>query len=147
MRARVLAFTRAVAPDNVRPGARDRRTGARSARPRIGISTGGRMIFEELKEIQRKHGYLPAEELDALSKRTETPLYRIHTVASFYPHFHLAPPATCDVRVCLDMSCHLRGADGLMRDLEARFKGSGEREVSFREVSCLGRCDLAPALS
>ncbi|PYT71414.1 MAG: hypothetical protein DMG39_13235 [Acidobacteria bacterium] len=29
----------------------------------------------------------------------------------FYPHFHLAPPAKAEIRVCADMSCHLNGAD------------------------------------
>jgi NADH:ubiquinone oxidoreductase subunit F (NADH-binding)/NADH:ubiquinone oxidoreductase subunit E len=105
------------------------------------------LIFEELKAIERQHGYLPPEELEALSRRLQLPLYRLHGVASFYPHFHLTPPARAEVRVCADMSCHLRGACELKAGLEGLFHGLGDKEVSVRDVSCLGRCDSAPALS
>ena len=105
------------------------------------------MIFEELKAIQRQYGYLPAEQLEALAKRTQTPLYRVHGVASFYPHFYLTPPARADARVCADMSCHLRGACELKASLEQRFRGMSDKDVTIRDVSCLGRCDGAPAIS
>ena len=105
------------------------------------------MIFEELKAIQRQYGYLPAEQLEALAKRTQTPLYRVHGVASFYPHFYLTPPARADARVCADMSCHLRRACELKASLEQRFRGMSDKDVTIRDVSCLGRCDGAPAIS
>ena len=104
-------------------------------------------MFDELRAIQREYGYLPPEQLKALSLSLNTPLSRIHAVASFYPHFHLVPPPRCDVRVCADMSCHLLGADDVKADLEAAFRGAGPQDVSIREVSCLGRCDSAPAIS
>ncbi len=105
------------------------------------------MIFEELKAIQRQHSYLPAEQLEILSKKIDVPLFRLHGIASFYPHFHLTPPARADVRVCRDMSCHLRGACRLKAGLERRFAGADPREVTVRDVSCLGQCDGAPAAS
>ena len=105
------------------------------------------MIFEELRELQHKHGYLPAGELVSLSARSGVALNQIHTVASFYPHFRMSPPAKADVRVCDDMSCHLRGAGELRAGLESRFRGAAAGDISFRDVSCLGRCDSAPAIS
>jgi formate dehydrogenase beta subunit len=105
------------------------------------------VIFDDLRAIQLRHGFLPKPELEALSQRTRTPLYQIHSVASFYPHFHLTPPPRADVRVCADMSCHLNGAADLRLDLEHRFANSTAKDVLIRDVSCLGRCDLAPAAS
>ena len=105
------------------------------------------MIFDDLRAIQLRHGFLPRAELESLSSRTHTPLYQIHGVASFYPHFRLAPPPGADVRVCADMSCHLNGACELRADLERRFAAARPAEVQIREVSCLGRCDSAPAVS
>jgi NADH:ubiquinone oxidoreductase subunit F (NADH-binding)/NADH:ubiquinone oxidoreductase subunit E len=102
------------------------------------------LIFDELRGIQRQFGYLPAEQLRDLAKRIDVPLYRLHGVASFYPHFRLTPPPKADVCVCQDMSCHLRGADGLRAQLEANLQG---QDVAVRGVSCLGRCDQAPAVS
>ena len=105
------------------------------------------MIIEELRAIQLKHGYLPAEELTALSQRTQAPLYQLHGVASFFPHFRLAPPPRVEVLACSDMSCHLRDADGLRRTIEARVAQLGPADVVIRSTSCLGQCDRAPAAS
>ena len=105
------------------------------------------VIFDDLRAIQLRYGFLPKAELEGLSQRTQTPLYQLHSVASFYPHFHLAPPPKAEIRVCADMSCHLNGACELRADLERRFAGASREDVQIRDVSCLGRCDHAPAAS
>jgi formate dehydrogenase beta subunit len=105
------------------------------------------LIFDDLRAIQMRLGYLPKAELQNLSQRTQTPLYQIHSVASFYPHFHLAPPANAEVRVCADMSCRLNGACELRAELTRRFSGMRADEVQLKDVSCLGRCDHAPAVA
>lgn len=103
-------------------------------------------MFKELREIQRDFGYLPADQLKVLAGKINVPVSQIHTVASFYPHFHLSPPPKVDIRVCADMSCHLCGGDQLRTALDSAFQGTTPNEVSIRDVSCLGRCDQAPAL-
>ena len=105
------------------------------------------MIFDDLRAIQSQYGYLPGEQLEALSERTSIPLYRIHGVADFYPHFHLKPPPKVNLRVCSDMSCHLRGADSLEAGLKQRFQGMTASDLFIGECSCLGQCDGAPAIS
>jgi formate dehydrogenase/NADH-quinone oxidoreductase subunit F len=107
----------------------------------------GDVIFDDLRAIQLRYGFLPKAELEDLSRRNQIPLYQIHSVASFYPHFHLVPPAKAEIRVCADMSCRLNGACELRADLERRFAGSRAEDVQVRDVSCLGRCDRAPAVS
>ena len=101
------------------------------------------MVIEGLRAIQREHGYLPTEELSALAQRLSVPLYQVQGVASFYPHFRLAPPPMVEVKVCGDMSCHLRGAGALVRAAEQRAATLPGAKVGH--VSCLGRCDRAPA--
>jgi NADH:ubiquinone oxidoreductase subunit F (NADH-binding)/NADH:ubiquinone oxidoreductase subunit E len=105
------------------------------------------LIFDDLREIQSQYGYLPPDQLQELSQRTKTPLYRIHGVADFYPHFHLSRPPKVRMSVCSDMSCHLRGADDLKKSLLQRFRGTSEKDVAVGDVSCLGQCDGAPAVS
>ena len=105
------------------------------------------VIFDDLRAIQLRYGFLPKAELEDLSRRTQTPLYQLHSVASFYPHFHLVPPAKAEVRVCADMSCHLNGACELRAELERRFASARKEDVVIRDVSCLGRCDHAPAIA
>ena len=103
-------------------------------------------MYEELRAIQRQFGYLPADQLRLLSSKIQKPLSQIHAVASFYPHFHLTPPPKVDMRVCSDMSCHLLGADEVKASLERKFRGASDKDISIREVSCLGRCDQGPAV-
>jgi NADH:ubiquinone oxidoreductase subunit F (NADH-binding)/NADH:ubiquinone oxidoreductase subunit E len=101
-------------------------------------------VFEELREIQHEYGYLPVEQLQLLAGRIQLPLSQIHAVASFYPHFRLTPPPRVDVRVCGDMTCHIRGGPEVKAALQQAFRGA--EDVVIRDVSCLGRCDQAPAV-
>ena len=105
------------------------------------------MLIDDLRAIQACHGFLPEEELKSLSERQGIPLYEIHGVASFYPHFRLEPPPAASLRVCTDLSCHLRGACDVLETLResVRYAGLDQWEVSA--VSCLGQCDGAPAVS
>jgi formate dehydrogenase beta subunit len=105
------------------------------------------LVFEDLREIQRQFGYIPAEQLRTLAKKIDVPLSRLHSVASFYPHFRLTPPPKVDVRVCQDMSCHLRQACSLRASLDDAFPQANSPDVRVSGVSCLGRCDEAPAVS
>ena len=108
---------------------------------------GTSALFDELRAIQRQFGFLPPDQLQQLASKIDVPLSQIHSVASFYPHFHLTPPARVDVRVCADMSCHLRGGTEVKTTLDQAFRGSQREEISIRDVSCLGQCDKAPAIS
>jgi NADH:ubiquinone oxidoreductase subunit F (NADH-binding)/NADH:ubiquinone oxidoreductase subunit E len=92
----------------------------------------GPSLIPKLTAIQREHGWLPREELVALSRDMRRPLYEIEGLISFYPHFRTEPAEGSEVAVCHDLSCWLAGQvdvpDG----------------AAVREVSCLGRCDRAP---
>ena len=105
------------------------------------------MLFDELRTIQHKHGYLPAEQLQTLSRELDIPMFRINGVAEFYPEFRVTPPAQAMVEVCTDMACHLLGADQSFSELEQRFGKMGKRAVEIHRRSCLGQCDFAPALT
>ena len=105
------------------------------------------MIIHELKALQKAHGYLPVEELQALSRRLNVPLYRLHGVASFYPHFRLQPPAAVEVKICSDVSCVLRGATDLPDIVRTAADSLGLTDVHIVPTSCLGQCDGAPALA
>jgi NADH:ubiquinone oxidoreductase subunit F (NADH-binding)/NADH:ubiquinone oxidoreductase subunit E len=105
------------------------------------------MIIQQLNHIQEQHGYLPRAALVALAERLAVPLYRIQEVASFYPHYRFEPPPTVEVHVCRDMSCHLRGSGRLIADLqEALGSEITSKQATVCGVSCLGRCDRAPAV-
>src|SRR3954464_4012088 len=104
------------------------------------------MIIQQLNQIQTRFGYLPRESLVALGERLAVPLYRIEEVVSFFPHYHKTPPPEIEIHVCRDMSCHLRGSAAMLTDIEQQLApeiAAGRATVCG--VSCLGRCDRAPA--
>ena len=105
------------------------------------------MIVDRLRRIQEEHGFLPGPELHSLSTELGVPLHRLHEVASFFPHYRLAPAPRVEVRVCRDMACHLRGDRRLRAGLEAMAQEVGVDLLEVEGVSCLGQCDRAPAVA
>ncbi len=103
----------------------------------------GPSLIPALTAIQRRVGWLPREELVALSRDVRRPLYEIGGIISFYPHFRTTPPKSVQLAVCHDLTCWLHDSDERIADVKARYGDDVEIEVV--EVSCLGRCDSAPA--
>jgi formate dehydrogenase beta subunit len=105
----------------------------------------GPSLIPALQAIQERLGWLPREELEALSRDTHRPLYEIQGLISFYPHFRTSPPPPAALHACHDLSCWLQGADQRITDLRERY--ADQADVEFTEVSCIGRCDAAPAVA
>jgi NADH:ubiquinone oxidoreductase subunit F (NADH-binding)/NADH:ubiquinone oxidoreductase subunit E len=131
------------------------------------------MILPELRLIQEQWGYLPKSALLTLAERLDVPIHRLHEVITFFPHFRLEPAPAVEMRVCRDMACHLSGAgrcfdamkaladefgvemratadevlngDVGASSLPAHLAGPVKPRVEVSWVSCLGRCDGAPA--
>jgi NADH:ubiquinone oxidoreductase subunit F (NADH-binding)/NADH:ubiquinone oxidoreductase subunit E len=103
----------------------------------------GPSLIPKLTAIQREHGWLPREELVRLSREERRPLYEIEGLISFYPHFRTELPRKVELTVCQDLSCWLHGGEERLAELRSRY--GNDIEVEFHEVSCLGRCDTAPA--
>jgi hypothetical protein len=88
-------------------------------------------IVQRLRDIQNQFGYLPDAELRALARSLGVPLGRIEEITTFFPAFRPErdKPAALEVRVCRDVSCHLRG---------------GRREVGRETVGRAGRRGVVP---
>ncbi|MHC4957570.1 MAG: NAD(P)H-dependent oxidoreductase subunit E [Planctomycetota bacterium] len=100
-------------------------------------------LIEELYALQAEHGYLREEDLRDLSGRIKVPLYEIEGVSTFYPHFRRTPAPAATVTACRDLTCAMNGGEAACAALRAECEGRDG--VEFEEVSCLGRCDTAPA--
>ena len=103
----------------------------------------GPSLIPALNLIQARLGWLPREDLEQLSRDARRPLYEIQGLVSFYPHFRTQPPAKVTLNVCHDLSCFLREGEAHITELRSRYGDDADVEVV--EVSCLGRCDVAPA--
>ena len=103
----------------------------------------GPSLIPALNAIQARLGWLPREELEELARDVRRPRYEIEGLISFYPHFRTTPPAPVALHVCHDLSCWLRDGEDRLAELRARY--GPDTDVELVEVSCLGRCDIAPA--
>ena len=101
-------------------------------------------LLTELLALQHRHGYVDDESLRELAGRRNVPLYRLEGLVSFYSHFRREPPAATTFQVCRDVVCCMHGGDEHAERLQAATLG---KDASVERVSCLGRCDRAPAIA
>ncbi len=102
-------------------------------------------LLRELMQLQQQRGFIDEAALRELSTRERVPLYRLEGLVSFYPHFRRTAPPTAAVHVCRDVVCSMRGCGELTSELRSSLHNNGD--VELHEVSCLGRCETAPAIS
>ncbi len=117
-------------------------------------STGPNSSFNlipALQQIQNAYGYLPAEVLGELCRRTGISQSRVYGIATFYEQFHLTPHGRHTIKCCRGTACHVRGASAVIEAIEDELgiKAGGttdNMEFSFETVACLGVCALAPVV-
>ena len=92
--------------------------------------------------VQERYGWCTPEGIrQAAAVMRVTPAY-LESVASFYDLLHTKPVGAHRIEVCTNISCWMRGADGLLDAFEAA--AAGEDDVFVTGFECLGACDIAP---
>ncbi len=104
-----------------------------------------------LQEIQRRHGYLPEEVLEAVARVTGIPVSDLFGVATFYSQFRFTPSGKYLIKVCKGTACHVAGAEILFSAISDELgigEGgtTGDQLFSLESVACLGCCSLAPVV-
>lgn len=94
-------------------------------------------LIRELLRLQEERGFLSEDTLREVSERWRVPLYRLEGLVSFYTHFRRTPPNGPVVHICRDVCCTMQDSTQAVEITD------GETHA----VSCLGRCDSAPAIS
>lgn len=119
-------------------------------------------ILETVQE-HNPHKYLPAETLEYVAAKTETPLSRIFSVATFYALFNLQPQGDNTICICRGTACHTRGSRSLLQSvrlelglgsLDSSEEGEDDKilqttpdhKFTVRTVACFGQCALAPVV-
>lgn len=108
-------------------------------------------VMEMMLDIQDEYHYLPQPALERITLKTKKPLSRLYHIATFYKSFSLKPRAKYEIRVCLGTACHVEGADMLIDTLQRALginigDTTADGKFSLEGFSCLGCCNLAPAL-
>jgi NADH-quinone oxidoreductase subunit E len=98
---------------------------------------------------QRQQGWISVEVIDYVARRLDLATSEVQGVVTFYTMYHQHPVAPNVVWVCRTLSCELRGARALQKNLEQRFgcaAGGTSKDGKFtlKTAECLAACGQAP---
>lgn len=106
-------------------------------------------MLPALRLLQEIKGWLPPEGLTLVASRLEATREQALEVATFYVMFHTEKPGRYVIDVCTNLSCALRGAEGMLKYLEQKLgskAGTNGEKYFLRETECLASCGTAPCL-
>ncbi len=109
-------------------------------------------LLPTLHLVQEQHGWVPAEAEHYVSGLLDVPVVDVREVLTFYSLFHRRPPGRHHIRVCMSLSCWLRGASRLKKRLREKLPLSEEGVSSDGAFSwevvpdCMGACEIAPMI-
>ncbi|MCU0699317.1 MAG: NADH-quinone oxidoreductase subunit NuoE [Myxococcaceae bacterium] len=104
-------------------------------------------MLPALRILQTIKGWLPPEGMKLVAERLETTVPHCYEVATFYVMFHTEKPGKYVIDVCTNLSCALRGAEGLLKYMEGKLgqtAGTRTEKYFLRETECLASCGTAP---
>ena len=95
--------------------------------------------------------YLDDEVCQAVADLLQVPMVDVKGVATFYTMFPTEPQGACEVQICFNLSCSLKGARSLLRHAEERLgiavgQTTPDGRFTLRGVECMAACDRAPML-
>lgn len=108
-------------------------------------------LIPALHIAQAEVGYLPRETQAEVAALFGIDANEVNAVASFYDMFFEEPVGKHLIHVCKNVSCMLRGADGLLDKLcqKLQVKPGGttaDGEYTVIASECLAACDRAPMM-
>ncbi|MCH8870683.1 MAG: NAD(P)H-dependent oxidoreductase subunit E [Chloroflexi bacterium] len=108
-------------------------------------------VLSSLLAVLDELGYIPDEAVEEVADSQHVTINEVWGVASFYTNFRFKPPGANSVEICWGPTCHLMGAQQIIRavldDLGLEDEGDTEdNRVSIRFNTCLGACSQAPVI-
>jgi len=136
----------------------DKLIGSRRGHP------GALLGILEAAQEKNRYKYLPLETLRYIAAKTEMPLSRIYSVATFYALFNLQPQGENTICICRGTACHTRGSRNLLQgarlelglglengetdasEADKLLLTTADRQFTVRTVACFGQCAMAPVV-
>lgn len=108
-------------------------------------------LLGALHFVQDEQGCVSDEAAVELAELFEVFPVEIRELVTFYNMFHDAPRGRHEVNVCTNLSCALRGANGLLRDLARHLdiavgETTPDGRITLGREECLGACANAPMM-
>ncbi|MDH4054718.1 MAG: NAD(P)H-dependent oxidoreductase subunit E [Gammaproteobacteria bacterium] len=110
-------------------------------------------VIGALHAVQHEnHGYVTAEQMNAVAEYLDLPTIQVYEVATFYSMFQTRPVGRNEVAICTNVSCMLRGAEDIVAHVENKLgiklgeSSSDGRVFLKKEEECIAACCGAPAM-
>lgn len=108
-------------------------------------------LLPALWVAQREHGWVSRELSEQVAEVLDIPVTWVYEVLSFYVLFHTRPVGRHTIWVCRNLSCALRGYEGILAHLEDRLgirdgETTADGEFTLMTNECLGACGGAPMM-
>ena len=108
-------------------------------------------LLPVLHLAQDAFGHISLEVEEYVARLFDLSPAHVHEVVTFYTLFFQAPKGRHIVSVCHNLSCHLTGAQDILRHLKARLgiepgETTEDGRVTLLAVECLCACEMAPMM-
>ena len=108
-------------------------------------------VLSSLLAVQDSISYIPDIAIEEIASFCRTTINEVWSVASFYTNFRFTPPGNTILDVCWGPTCHLMGAQEILRSAQESLDIEGEEttedgEITLRYSTCLGACAQAPVI-
>jgi len=109
-------------------------------------------MLPTLHLAQQQHGHITSVIEEHVARLLEVPVVDVREVISFYSLFTQKPLGNHHIRLCMSISCWVRGCDQIRDYLQEKLGVAPEHTTSDGNISweavpdCLGACELAPML-
>ena len=115
------------------------------------LSLGRSGLLPALHAAQHLFGWIPEPAASQIARSLRVPLADVHGVIEFYSLFYNEPTSRHVIRVCTDVACALKDADGILHGLCAKHglqphQTPDDLSLTIEPSPCLGLCEHAPAV-
>ena len=110
-------------------------------------------VLSSLLAVQHDLRYIPDVAIEETANFIKgATINDVWSVASFYTNFRFTPPGDHTVEVCWGPSCHVKGAQQVLKAVQGELGMDAEGETTDRKFTlqyntCLGACAHAPVIA
>ncbi|MDE2371236.1 MAG: NADH-quinone oxidoreductase subunit NuoE [Burkholderiales bacterium] len=120
-------------------------------RKRLPPDAASSLVLPCLRRIQEDRGYVADSDIAELAAYIPVPRVQIEEVLAHYTQYRRAPIGRHHLQVCHNLSCSMRGAEGLLGHLQRKLgieagATTADGRFTLTTVECLGSCGTAPVL-
>jgi NADH-quinone oxidoreductase subunit E len=109
------------------------------------------LVIPCVRRIQEDRGYVADSDIDELVEYLGVPRIQVEEVLAFYTQFRRRPIGRWHVQLCHNVSCSMRGSEGLLLHLQRKLgivpgQTTSDGTFTLSTVECLASCGTAPMM-